>query len=71
MDAVWDHLLDLLGETFLEELGDLGVTSGVGDLAGLLVAAGVVEGVGNLVLNVTWNLRVLLATFGWGTDKKG
>lgn len=44
-------LLNLLRETLLESLRDLGVASGVGDLASLGVGASVVNGVGKLVLD--------------------
>ena len=60
MDGVWYSLLNRLGETLLESLGDNGVTSGVGDLAGLLVAACVVEGVGKLLLDSRGNLIVTM-----------
>lgn len=50
MDGVGNNLLDLLREALLQGLGDLGVASGVGDLAGLLVGAGVVKSVGDLLL---------------------
>jgi hypothetical protein len=77
VDGVGDDLLDLLGEALLEGLGDLGVAGGVRDLAGLGVAAGVVDGVGELVLDglgglVVVSLRgfigvlvVMLRTLSW------
>jgi len=43
VDSVWDGLLNLLWKSLLESLWDLRVTDGVGDLAGLLVGAGVVD----------------------------
>ena len=56
MKSVRHSLLDALGETLLQSLGDNAVTGGVRDLAGLLVGASVVEGVGDLLLNVLGNL---------------
>jgi len=43
VDGVWDGLLNLLWESLLEGLWDLGVTDSVGNLASLLVGAGVVD----------------------------
>jgi hypothetical protein len=60
VNGVGDDLLDLLGEALLEGLGDLGVAGGVRDLAGLGVAAGVVDGVGELVLDGLGGLVVVL-----------
>lgn len=50
VNGVGDGLLNLLGERLLQSLGDLAVSSGMADLASLLVGAGVVDGVGELVL---------------------
>ena len=57
MKGVRHSLLDALGETLLQSLGDDAVAGGVGDLASLLVGAGVVEGVGDLLLDVLGNLE--------------
>ena len=51
VELVGHDLLDFLGQTFLQSLGDLGVAGCVGDFASVLVAAGVVDGVGELVFD--------------------
>ena len=51
VDSVGKDLLKSLRHTLLHSLGHLGVASGVRDLASLLVAAGVVERVGDLLLD--------------------
>jgi hypothetical protein len=51
VDLVGHNLLDFFGQTFLQSLGNLGVAGCVGDFAGVLVAAGVVDGVGELVFD--------------------
>jgi len=56
MKGVRHSLLDALGKTLLQSLGDDAVTGGVGDLASLLVGAGVVEGVRDLLLDVLGDL---------------
>lgn len=61
MDGVGDNLLDLLRKALLQSLGDLGVASGVGDLASLLVGAGVVKSVGDLLFGGLGNLRYILS----------
>jgi hypothetical protein len=52
VDLLRKHLLELLGSGLLDGLGDLGVASGVADLAGLLVGAGIVDSVGKFVLEL-------------------
>lgn len=56
VDGIGDRLLDLLGECLLESLGHFAVADGVADLAGVLVGVGVVDGVGQLVLNAGGDL---------------
>lgn len=56
VDGVGDDLLDLLGKTLLKCLRNDTLPSGVGDLAGLRVGAGVVGGVWDLVLYRGWDL---------------
>ena len=43
MEGVGHNLLNLLGEGLLQRLWDDGGASGVGDFAGVLVGAGVVD----------------------------
>lgn len=56
VDGIRDNLLDLLRETLLQSLGDLGVAGSVRDLAGLVVGTGVVEGVRDLLLGALGDL---------------
>ena len=56
MESIRHSLLDALRETLLQSLGNDAVAGGVGDLASLLVGAGVVEGVGDLLLDVLRDL---------------
>jgi hypothetical protein len=58
MNAVRNNLLDFLGQPLLQRLGDLGVAGGVADFARVLVAAGVVDGVGELVFDGLGGLRL-------------
>ena len=60
VDSVGHDLLDLLWQTLLESLWHNGVTSGVADLSSLLVAAGVVCSVWNLLLDGLRNLFLML-----------
>ena len=60
MDGVGHNLLDLLRETLLQRLRDDGAAGGVGDLAGLLVGAGVVKSVWDLVLDGAGDLSMIL-----------
>lgn len=50
VNALWQSLLEGFGSGFLDGLRDLAGAGGVADLAGLLVAAGVVDAVGDLLL---------------------
>ena len=59
VDGIRHDLLDLLRETLLQRLRNLGVAGGVGDFASLLVAVGVMQGVWNLVLDAAGNLLVV------------
>ena len=56
VEGVGHSLLDALRETLLQSLGNDAVAGGVGDLASLLVGAGVVERVGDLLLDVLGDL---------------
>jgi len=56
VESIRHSLLDALRETLLQSLGNDAVAGGVGDLASLLVGAGVVEGVGDLLLDVLRDL---------------
>ena len=56
MDGVGQDLLELLGDGLLHGVGHLGVAGGVRDLAGLLVAARVMDAVGELVLDAGGDL---------------
>ena len=51
MNSIRHDLFDLLRQTLLKSLRDDRVSRGVGNLAGLLVRAGVVEGIWDLVLD--------------------
>jgi hypothetical protein len=57
MNLVRDNLLDLLRQALLQRFGDLGVAGGVADFACVRVAAGVVDGVGELVFDGLGSLR--------------
>ena len=56
MQRIRHSLLDLLREALLQSLGDDAVAGGVGDLAGFLVGARVVEGVGDLLFDALGDL---------------
>ena len=60
VDSVGHDLLDLLWQTLLKSLWHNGVTSGVADLSSLLVAAGVVCSVWNLLLDGLRDLYFML-----------
>ena len=60
MKRIRHSLLNALRETLLQSLGDDAVASGVRHLASLLVGAGVVEGVGDLLLDVLGDLWMWL-----------
>ena len=51
VDLVGHNLLDFLGQALLQSLRDLGVAGCVGDFASVLVAAGVVDGVWELIFD--------------------
>ncbi len=56
VDGVGHGLFNLLGQCLLQGLRDLAVARGVADLAGLFVAAGVVDRVGEFMLEFGWGL---------------
>lgn len=56
MDLVWYRLLNLLWKSFLQDLRDFRISSGVRDFACLRVAAGVVRSVWDLVFHALWDL---------------
>jgi hypothetical protein len=62
VDFLREHLLELFGSTLLDGLGNLAGTGGVADLAGVLVRVGVVDGIGELVLELGGSLRCCVST---------
>jgi hypothetical protein len=57
VDFLRENLLEFFGSSLLDGLRNLAGTSGVADLASLLVRAGVVDSVGKLVLKLGRGLR--------------
>ena len=57
MKRIRHSLLHALRETRLQSLGDDAVASGVRHLASLLVGAGVVDGVWDLLFDAAWGLQ--------------
>jgi hypothetical protein len=74
MDRIRHRLLDLLRETLLEPLRHFTISRSVRHLARVLVAVGVVRGVGDLVLDGGGdlaNVRELGKTVKKGGERKG
>lgn len=61
VERVGDNLLNLLWQSLLQHLRDDGLAGGVRDLARLGVAAGIVDGVWELVLDASWDLSTVVS----------
>jgi len=61
VDCVWHSALNLLRQGFLQCLGHLAIANRMADLAGLGVRASVVDGIGQLVLELRGRFLLHLA----------
>ena len=64
MDLVRHYFLDLLRQSLLQGLRYDGLPSGMGDFAGLRVAAGVVRGIWEFVFDRFWDLLAQRISIG-------
>lgn len=74
VNSVGNGTLDLLGKSLLQGLRDLAVADGVADFAGLLVGTGVVDGVGEFVLELCgslWRKKEVSREDREGNEKSG
>ena len=64
MNSIWNDLLYLLGQAFLQRLRYLGIASSVRHFASVRVATSVVEGIGHLALDVAGYLHLVSSRGG-------